>query len=347
MNDDRTFPNTFRVQDTPSNTGRPRLFDPALKHFLDAYQLGDYVSGTPEERAELERARREVRNHLLQLVATSRWRDHLVLRGSVLMQWWFEERARDPKDIDWVFQPADVGPSDLLAKDFLNDFTELVRQNPRTPITEIVVSKIAQDSIWTYERAEGRRLLFPFQINGGRMREIQMDIVWRESLPEPPTLVSLPENDSAESKSQLWAATPALSLAWKLLWLATDNYPQGKDYYDAVLLAEKLKAEGTPLLLDLLQKVFNQAPFQAMYNPSVESVLDILKKQGREMPPDILQDVVDQVSQNRTRTLSLETLLQGQEIDWDDFKRAYPWIEVNAEEWERRLASALAPTFGK
>ena len=28
------------------------------------------------------------------------------------------------------------------------------------------------------------------------------------------------------------------ALAWKLLWLATDTYPQGKDLYDAVLLAE-------------------------------------------------------------------------------------------------------------
>jgi hypothetical protein len=34
------------------------------------------------------------------------------------------------------------------------------------------------------------------------------------------------------------AASASLSLAWKLLWLATDTYPQGKDLYDAVLLAE-------------------------------------------------------------------------------------------------------------
>ena len=34
------------------------------------------------------------------------------------------------------------------------------------------------------------------------------------------------------------AAPAPLALAWKLLWLATDTYPQGKDLYDAVLLAE-------------------------------------------------------------------------------------------------------------
>lgn len=35
------------------------------------------------------------------------------------------------------------------------------------------------------------------------------------------------------------AASPALSLAWKLFWLETDAYPQGKDLYDAILLAEE------------------------------------------------------------------------------------------------------------
>jgi hypothetical protein len=37
------------------------------------------------------------------------------------------------------------------------------------------------------------------------------------------------------------AAGPAQSLAWKLLWLMTDVYPQGKDLYDAVLLAERFR----------------------------------------------------------------------------------------------------------
>ena len=35
------------------------------------------------------------------------------------------------------------------------------------------------------------------------------------------------------------AASNEESLAWKLLWLFSDFYPQGKDRYDAVLLAER------------------------------------------------------------------------------------------------------------
>ncbi|MEU8179044.1 hypothetical protein AB0C14_39815 [Microbispora hainanensis] len=37
-----------------------------------------------------------------------------------------------------------------------------------------------------------------------------------------------------------WPASPELSPAWKLLWLASDIWPQGKDLYDAVLLAERV-----------------------------------------------------------------------------------------------------------
>ena len=40
----------------------------------------------------------------------------------------------------------------------------------------------------------------------------------------------------------VWAATASLSLLWKLQWLATDHvnrgHVDGKDLYDAVLLAE-------------------------------------------------------------------------------------------------------------
>ncbi|MFG2526860.1 hypothetical protein [Streptomyces sp. NPDC048516] len=34
------------------------------------------------------------------------------------------------------------------------------------------------------------------------------------------------------------AAARALSLAWKVLWLVSDLHPEGKDLYDALLLAE-------------------------------------------------------------------------------------------------------------
>lgn len=112
--------------------------------------------------------------------------------------------------------------NDQLAKECLTKLVDLVHQHPHTANAEVVVSRIAQDEIWTYERAEGRRLIFPFQTASGAMREVQMDIVWNEPLLQAPVLTALPTHDASKHELRLWAATPELSLAWKLLWLASD-----------------------------------------------------------------------------------------------------------------------------
>lgn len=252
------IPNTLLAANSASETGRPQIFEPSLKHFMRAFRLGDSVSPTMHERLEWESARAEVRAHLLEIVATSRWRNHLILRGSTLMQLWFGERARDPKDIDWVFQPADVKLGDPLCEECFAELTELVKENPATRNTEILTARIASDDIWTYERAAGRRLVFPFQSEAGQ-REVQMDIVWNEPMPEPPVLTPFPMKSGTEIA--LWAATPELSLAWKLLWLVTDSYAQGKDLYDAVLLAEH-----THLSFELFMRVLNSDKWLREHN---------------------------------------------------------------------------------
>ena len=57
---------------------------------------------------------------------------------------------------------------------------------------------------------------------------------------------------SAAEPTVVWAATASLSLLWKLQWLATDQanrgHVEGKDLYDAVLLAELASMEFSPRL---------------------------------------------------------------------------------------------------
>ncbi|MET7798883.1 hypothetical protein [Streptomyces decoyicus] len=108
------------------------------------------------------------------------------------------------------------------------------------------------------------------------------------------------------------AATRALSLAWKVLWLVSDMHPEGKDLYDAVLLAES-----TELPFALLREVFRG---------------------------------VDGGSFDRHPVL-LETLY-GIERDWSELRKEYPdrtglmAREPGAEyEYVERLVAALAPTF--
>lgn len=100
-------------------------------------------------------------------------------------------------------------------------------------------------------------------------------------------------------------ATAELSLAWKLLWLATDMHPQGKDLYDAVLLAEN-----TGLRYEVLRDVFRDASdgyFEA-----------------RALHPWHIS------------TLSTE---------WRHFRDEYLGQPDSDSEYVRRLAAALEPTF--
>ena len=296
------LPDTLRAQEAAAQSGRPRVFDPALKHYRRAFQLGDYASASMHERLEWERARAQVREHLLRVVASSRWSEHLVLRGSALMRAWFGEAARDPKDLDWVFQPSQTKADDALALQCLAEIRELVARNPRAGDLEIDVARIASDEIWTYERAAGRRLVFPFRAPSGAGREIQIDIVWQETLWQAPTRTAIPMRQSAPVEA--WAATPALSLAWKLLWLVGDMHPQGKDLYDAVLLAERGVALSEPLDFGLLRRVFDGDDWWAKQPLTLDDFRDL-------------------------------------QVDWPNFVLDYPFIEGDAQGWQARLTAAL------
>lgn len=299
MNDH--YPKTFRTLGENRTQGRAQIFEPSLAHYQRAFRPAD--SATSHERLEWELLRSQVRTHLLRLIAQSRWKDHLVLRGSTLLHAWFGDAAREPQDLDWVFQPSSVKIGSPECEACFNEIAELVKASPRTPNARILTDQIASDDIWTYERAQGRRLVFPFENRQGQGREIQVDIVWEEPLPEPPVLTALPQRDGTHI--EVWAASPQLSLAWKLLWLATDMNAQGKDLYDAVILAENVH-----LPSDLLRQVFESGDWNFQWELGLGTFA--------------------------------ESQLH---VDWDNFKLEFPWIEGTSQEWHQRLNKALAPTF--
>lgn len=235
-------------------TAQARIFDPGLQQFRYGFRLGGPVIEDPEEAARWRAARTEVMDHLLRVISTSRWNDCLVLRGSLLMKAWFGDAARDPGDIDWVVRPADIGIGDIRAEELLDGLLGLVSEQPRAGEATITAGEIAIDEIWTYERVPGKRIVFPWTAGDLPVGTVQMDLVFGEELAVDPELTSVPANDGGSAL--MWTATPELSLAWKLLWLVSDHYPQGKDLYDATLLAE-----GTPLRLEILEQVFSASEY--------------------------------------------------------------------------------------
>ena len=213
----------------PALRQRP-VFDPALKQYVNAYRAGEPAFLTASAGREWARARRDAMNHLLTVIAGTTWARHLVLRGSVAMAVWVGEAAREPGDLDLVVVPHTITSDRPEARTLLDDIVAALDANPGAGLRPDLA---AESAIWTYERADGQRLVIPFSTADVPDGNVQVDIVFGERLPLPPEPLVLPGVDVP-----VLAAPPALALAWKLLWLATDLYPQGKDLYDAVLLAE-------------------------------------------------------------------------------------------------------------
>ncbi|WP_323139596.1 nucleotidyl transferase AbiEii/AbiGii toxin family protein [Streptomyces sp. NBC_01443] len=123
----------------------------------------------------------------------------------------------------------------------------------------VSASGAACEDIWTYDRVPGRRMVLPWSVPGLPAGQVQLDFVFNEHLPAEPEPVEL------ACGALVPAASPALSPAWKLLWILSDGHPQGKDLYDAVL-----PAEWCPRPYGLLQDVFRLAGEWPMPNREVE-----------------------------------------------------------------------------
>jgi hypothetical protein len=113
-------PSTFRpLAGAGRDVRQHRVFDPALKHFDDAYRAGEPVFGDPAEGARWSAARRAAMAHVLAVVAASPWAENLVLRGSVALRAWLGEVAREPGDLDFVVAPKTFAPDGPEARAML------------------------------------------------------------------------------------------------------------------------------------------------------------------------------------------------------------------------------------
>lgn len=249
------YPNTFDPNAEDDSSDVPQIFDPALKQFVRAFRHGDPHFDDDALHHKWIEAKWQVIDHLLGIITNSKWNDHLVLRGSLLQKAWFGDEAREPGDIDWVFRPNEIGIHDPLAAELFSDLKSRVAENPSAGDAVIDVKRIFVDDIWTYERAAGKRIVFPWRAEGLPPGYIQMDVVFNEDLWNDPIQTKIPIIQN--SSRTVWSVDKEISLAWKLLWLETDMYPQGKDLYDAVLLAHT-----THLSLDLLKLVLQSGDWR-------------------------------------------------------------------------------------
>ncbi|MGV9313324.1 nucleotidyl transferase AbiEii/AbiGii toxin family protein [Streptomyces sp. NPDC003691] len=284
---------------------RHRVFDPALKHFYGAYRPGDGVVPDPELRARWQETRREALELVLAAVASTPWADSLVLRGSMLMSAWFGPAARSPRDIDFVVVPDSWRIEEPRTGEMLDGIAAAAEELARERGTglHLSASGAVSEYIWTYERVPGRRLVLPWAAPGLPNGQVQLDFVFNERMP-------VPAEPAEVAGVRIAAASRELSLAWKLMWIGCDMYPQGKDVYDAVLLAESCA-----MPVELLERVLREVGEW----PG--------ERHGDPLGTELYRAVLD-------------------EVEWDGFLQDHPGAEAVVAAFPERLTAALDTVFG-
>ena len=229
------------------------VFDPAATHHVFGMRLGEPNFADTAVGERWYEARRHALHHVLTALSQSPWAGHLVLRGSMLLKEWFGDAAREPGDLDFVVIPETWQLPDDRTDRMLDGIAAAAEALSRRGGPVLLDAHAAVgDEIWSYDRVPGRRLVIPWtaEADGVPAGSVQLDFVFNEHLPAPAEPVEI-RGPQGAAPVVVQAASRALSLAWKVLWLVSDRHPEGKDLYDAVLLAES-----TALPFALLRAVF-------------------------------------------------------------------------------------------
>ncbi len=303
--DDRyRYPATYLPNTSGTEATQEPVFDPALKHPEEAYRPGEPVFADPDLGARWWEANQRALELALCAIAGTPWRENLVLRGSMLMPVWVGEAARRPRDLDFVVVPAETAPFGEPAESMLGEIIDAITRGGADGIT-FDSEDVRRESIWTYERVPGRRVVVPWHAEGLPSGTVQIDVVFNEPLPEPPMEVVI-------AGARVRAAGAELSLAWKVLWLYTDTYVQGKDLYDAVLLAESTR-------------------------PSRELLVTVLRPEMGAKAETLDERHLRREGSDHAAMLELG--------EWEHFVRDCPWVEGGPQEWLDRFERAMVPVF--
>jgi hypothetical protein len=123
------------------------------------------------------------------VVAASLWAENLVLRGSVVLPTWLGEAAREPDDLDFVVTPRTLPPEAPHAHAMMEGLVAAVAADPGPGLR---ADQVVSERILTYERVPGRRLMFPFDVEGLPQGVVPVDLVFNEPLPEEPVITEVP-----------------------------------------------------------------------------------------------------------------------------------------------------------
>ncbi|MEU0543060.1 nucleotidyl transferase AbiEii/AbiGii toxin family protein [Nocardia sp. NPDC005978] len=263
------LPGTLRPVPGDGVVQRP-VFDPAMSGRAYGMRLSEPHFADAERSAGWLAARRAAIDHVLAALAGSEWAGQLMVRGSVLLAAWFGAAAREPGDVDFVVLDQGWAVDSDRTTSMFGDLAVRAAHASRAAdsLVRLDAAGALDSEIWTYDRVPGRRLVLPWTSTapGIPSGTVQLDFVFNETPPQAPAWTEIARVGTPGPAARLIAASPELSLAWKLLWIYTDRYPEGKDLYDAVLLAENCT-----LPPDLLNAVIGEVTLASVPNAVFEA----------------------------------------------------------------------------
>ena len=299
-------PVTFGPGPRPGALER-RIFDPSMKHYWAAFRKGEPELDSEDDRVAWRRCNRHALQHALRLVATHPLlREQLVLRGSATLSSWYGERSREPHDLDWVVRDPSLRMDSAEGKAIISALEHVLRAANETGELSLWPERIETDVIWTYDRIPGRRVSIPWKRDGLPAGVVQIDVVFNERLHDETQLENVCVEDGSRP-ARLRVASRAESLAWKILWLVSDAFPQGKDLFDAALLATD-----TRLSSALLQRVLAAGEF-------ANNDAAMMGEGWRA------------------------ALVANRYLDWDNFLREYPELDRDREAMVVEVLASVEP----
>jgi hypothetical protein len=188
------------------------------------------------------------------------------------------------------------------------DLRALLRENAQVGDGIVLdVQGFDESSPWAYSGYAmlGARVTVPWRVDGRPgSGVVQMDFAMDEPMPWRPVWTRIPRLDGGFSVMR--AASPELSLAWKLMWLIEDSkgdgVSRGKDLYDAVVLAELGGLAGLG---------------------GLGGLRGMTRVGGLDLAGLTRRDV------------------EGARVDWDAFVAEHPAVEGSVGAWKQRLVDVL------
>lgn len=212
--------------------------DPAFERFLALLEHPQDRFADDAQKAAWQELQRTGLEIALRAIAASPASNNLILRGSVLMQSWYGDKARAPRDIDFVVTPMQIDKKSARAQHLRQTLIKSVVESPESN-GRFSEQRLRITDLWTYTDAVGSRIVFYWQQDGLPWNAIQIDLSFEEPLLDELVKRPVAVRDGM-APIDFYIIGKAHALASKLFWLQVEEAPRTKDLQDAVLLAEAL-----------------------------------------------------------------------------------------------------------